>query len=95
TAKQPYSTRFSEYFVPALAGIQSDSDHDGKISLLEAFTSASKKLDDFYRRMGLLKTETPVMDDNGDGQASDQPWKHEQNRSDGLAASRFFLSSRN
>ncbi|UCF16571.1 MAG: hypothetical protein JSW59_03745 [Phycisphaerales bacterium] len=94
TAKQPYSTRFSEYFVPALADIQSDSDHDGKISLLEAFTSASKKLDDFYRRMGLLKTETPVMDDNADGKPSDQPWKYEQNGSDGRAASRFFLSSR-
>jgi len=92
TAEQPYSTRFSEYFVPALADSQSDANDDGKISLLEAFTSASKKLDDFYRRMGLLKTETPVLDDNADGQASDQPWKHELDGSDGLMASKFFLS---
>ena len=92
TAEQPYSTRFSEYFVPALTDMQSDANDDGKISLLEAFTAASKKLDDFYRRMGLLKTETPVLDDNADGQASDQPWKHELDGSDGLTASKFFLS---
>ncbi len=92
TAEQPYSTRFSEYFVPALADSQSDADNDGKVSLLEAFTSASRKLDDFYRRMGLLKTETPVLDDNADGRASDQPWKHELDGSDGLAASKFFFS---
>ncbi len=93
TAEQPYSTRFSEYFVPALADTQSDADEDGRVSLLEAFTAASKKLDDFYRGMGLLRTETALLEDDADGKASDQPWKHELNRSDGLAASRFFLSS--
>jgi hypothetical protein len=95
TAGQPYSTRFSEYFVPALTDAESDTDDDGRISLLEAFTSASKKLDDFYRRIGLLKTETPLLEDNEDGQASDQPWKHELSGSDGLAASKFFLSRYN
>ena len=94
-AEQPYSTRFSEYFVPALTDTQSDSNEDGKISLLEAFTSASKKLDDFYRRMNLLKTETPILEDNGDGKASDRPWKYEQNSSDGLAASKFFFTDQN
>jgi len=93
TAEQPYSTRFSEYFVPALSDAQSDANDDGRVSLLEAFTSASKKLDDFYREVGLLKTETPMLEDNADGQASDQPWKHELNRGDGLAASKFFFSS--
>jgi len=94
-AEQPYSTRFSDYFVPALADTQSDNNKDGKVSLLEAFTLASKKLDDFYRRMNLLKTETPILEDNGDGKTSDQPWKHEQNNSDGLAASKFFFADQN
>lgn len=93
TAEQPYSTRFSEYFVPALTDSLSDVDNDGRISLLEAFTSASKNLDDFYRGVGLLQTETPILEDNADGQASDQPWKHEQTGGDGPAASKFFLSS--
>lgn len=91
TAEQPYSTRFSEYFVPALTDKRSDADNDGRISLLEAFTAASKNLDDFYRRVGLLKTETPMLEDDGDGRANDQPWKHEQSGRDGLIASRFFL----
>ncbi len=94
TAEQPYSTRFSEYFVPALADRQCDINSDGRVSLLEAFTAAAKNLDDFYRRMGLLRTETPLLEDDADGQASDQPWKHEHSGGDGLAASKFYLSSR-
>jgi len=93
TAEQHYSTKFSEYFVPALLDEVQDSDTngDGRISLLEAFTSASKGIDDFYRQQSLLTTETPVLEDNADGSASRQPWRYEQNNTDGLVASRFFL----
>lgn len=90
---QRYSTRFSEYFIPALGDSKSDTDGDGRVSLLEAFTSASKKLDDFYRQRYLLTTETPVLEDNGDGVASQQPWRYKQNKKDGLATSKFFLVS--
>jgi hypothetical protein len=92
TADQHYSTKFSEYFVPALVDEGSDTDGNGRISLLEAFTSACRGVDDFYRLGSLLTTETPVLEDNADGAASKQPWKYEQNKMDGLAASRFFLS---
>ncbi len=92
--EQPYSTRFSEYFVPALADTHSDTNNDGKVSLLEAFTAASKKLDDFYRRMGLLKTETPILEDNGDGKATEQPWKYKVSGSDGAGASKFFIRAK-
>ena len=94
TAEQHYSTKFSEYFVPALVDEDSDTNGNGRISLLEAFTSACRAVDDFYRLGSLLTTENPVMEDNGDGVASRQPWKYEQDRMDGLAASRFFLSGR-
>ncbi len=93
TADEHYSTRFSEYFVPALVDSQSDTDSDGKVSLLEAFTSASKQIDDLYRRLGLLKTETPVLEDNADGVPSRQPWKYKQDGTDGSAAAKFFFSS--
>jgi len=94
TTDQHYSTKFSQYFVPALVDEDSDTDADGRISLLEAFTSACRGVDDFYRVQSLLTTETPVLEDNADGIASRQPWKYEQNRKDGLAASRFFLSGK-
>ncbi len=92
TADQHYSTQFSKYFVPALVDEGSDVDEDGRISLLEAFTSASRSVDDFYRRQALLTTETPVLEDNVDGIPSRQPWRYKQNKMDGLVASRFFLS---
>ena len=93
TADQHYSTQFSKYFVPALIDKGSDVDGNGRISLLEAFTSASRGVDEFYRLQSLLTTETPVLEDDGDGDVSKQPWKYEQNKMDGLAASRFFLSA--
>ncbi len=92
TADQHYSTQFSEYFVPALIDEKSDIDEDGRISLLEAFTSASKGVDEFYRRQALLTTETPVLEDNADGIPSRQPWRYKQNKKDGLSASKLFLS---
>jgi len=32
------------------------------------------------------------LEDNGDGTASRQPWRYEQDKTDGLAASRFFFA---
>ena len=92
TADQHYSTQFSEYFVPALLDEASDTNEDGRISLLEAFTFASRSVDDFYRRQALLTTETPVLEDNADGIPSRQPWRYKQDKMDGLLASKFFLS---
>jgi len=94
TAEQRYSTRFSQYFVPALSDDKSDADGDGKISALEAFNLAYKQLDELYRGQGLLKTETPVMEDDGDGTPSQEPWRHEQDKTDGAAAARLFLSGK-
>ena len=92
TADQHYNTCFSEYFVPALLDERSDTDEDGRISLLEAFTSASRSVDEFYRLQALLTTETPVLEDNADGIPSRQPWRYMQDKMDGLSASKFFLS---
>ena len=92
TAEQHYSTRFSEYFIPSLLDSKSDTDGDGKISLLEAFTFASKQLDDWYLSRLFLKTETPILEDNADGFPSQQPWRYKQGNTDGREASKFFLS---
>ena len=91
TSEQRYSTQFSKYFISALVDRESDIDADGKVSLLEAFTSTSRHLDDFYRQRQLLKTETPVLEDNQDGIPSRHPWRFEIDGKDGLTASKFFL----
>lgn len=92
TDEQVYSTQFSKYFIPALTDFQNDVDSNGKISVLEAFTATARQLDESYRRQNLLQTETPVLEDNGDGVASLQPWRFREENTDGLAASRCFLS---
>lgn len=92
-ADQHYSTKFGEYFVPALSAADSDADGDGKVSVLEAFTSASRQLEDWYRRQSLLQTETAVLEDNADGEPSAQPWRYERDGGDGLRASKFFLAA--
>jgi len=90
-AEQRYSTKFGEYFVPALTDPNSDTDANGKVSVLEAFTLACKQLEDWYSQRNLLKTETPVLEDNADGIPSPQPWRYESDKADGLLASKFFL----
>ncbi len=90
-AEQHYSTQFSEYFVPTLQDPAGDSNHDGRISVLEAFTSASRLVDDWYRQRKLLTTETPVLEDDGDGIPGKRPWRYETDGGDGSLAARFFL----
>ncbi len=91
TAEQRYSTRFSEHFVPAFTDSETDMNSDGRISVLEAFTAASRQIDDWYRQKKLLTTEIPVLEDDGDGQPCKQPWRYKLDGTDGLAASEFFL----
>ena len=88
---QPYSTQFSWYFGPALADPASDVDGDGRVSLLEAFRRAAEQLDELYRSRDLLKTEIPLLEDDGDGIPSQQPWRYKEKKKDGRAASQFFF----
>jgi len=92
-ANQHYSTKFGEYFVPALTDPNSDTDGNGKVSVLEAFTLACKQLEDWYRQRNLLKTETPVLEDDADGVPNPQPWRYESDKEDGLLASKFLLTA--
>lgn len=94
-ADQPYSTRFSEYFTRSLAGGMADRDGDGLVTLLEAFQTASEDIDTFYREQNLMKTEAPLLEDDGDGIPSLQPWRWEQESAlgpiDGQRASRIVI----
>jgi hypothetical protein len=66
--------RFGGYLARALADPAADLDHDGQVSLLEAFLLASRQVDQFYRDQGRLMTEHALLDDNGDGLGTPPEW---------------------
>jgi hypothetical protein len=61
------ATRFAGFFINALNAADADTDQDGHISILEAFTYANRLTADFYTRAGRLATEHALLEDNGDG----------------------------
>jgi hypothetical protein len=66
--------RFGEYLSGAIAEPQADLDKDGQTSLLEAFLTASHRVDEFYKATGRLVTEHALLDDNGDGLGTRADW---------------------
>lgn len=84
---QRFDTVFPEYFVRAFDDPSADLDKNERISLWEAFASASAGVRRHYQRRGQLSTERALLDDNGDGVgrglADDGP--------DGALASRTYL----
>ncbi len=91
TDEQRFTMKFGEYFMAALTDAETDIDNDGKKSILEVFISTSKNVEDWYRKEKLLLNETPVIDDNGDGKPSKEPWRYIIDMKDGLASSTYFL----
>ncbi|MCR4374918.1 MAG: hypothetical protein NUW22_08725 [Acidobacteria bacterium] len=67
TAAQRYSTMFADAFVQALNASAADLDKDGRLSMWEAFFYASRIVKQYYEQKGLLATERPLLEDNGDG----------------------------
>lgn len=65
---QQYHTIFPDAFIRALQSADTDQDKDGRISVLEAFTAASRLVRAHYDQTGRLPTETPVIDVTGEGE---------------------------
>jgi hypothetical protein len=66
--------RFGGYLARAIGDPAADLDHDGQVSLLEAFLLAARQVDQFYRDQGRLMTEHALLDDNGDGLGTPPEW---------------------
>ncbi len=62
-------TRLGRFFIDALVNNNADVDKNGRVSILEAFAYAARKVEEYYTREGSLQTEHPVMSDNGE-----EPW---------------------
>jgi len=85
------SPRFSDYFVPALLQWDADKDADGRLSLLEAFQTTSRELDKYYEQEKCYKSENALLEDDGDGVPSQQPWLFAESGNDGARAAQFFF----
>jgi len=67
SAAQQYETVFPQFFIDAFGQEQADLDRNGKVSIWEAFQTASAAVKDWFDDQGRLATERPLLDDNGDG----------------------------
>jgi hypothetical protein len=66
--------RFGQYFAEAIADPSADLDKDGQVSLLEAFLTASGRVEDYYRTHAQLATEHALLDDTGDRLGTPASW---------------------
>jgi hypothetical protein len=66
--------RFGQYMAATIADLRADLDKDGQVSLLEAYLTACRQLDEFYSQEARLATEHPLLDDNGDGLGTPAAW---------------------
>lgn len=82
-------TVFADHFIPGLTESGADADKNGRVSVLEAFTYATKVTADWYKQRNRLATEHALIDDNGDGKG------HEEATSgDGVLAKTTYLDSK-
>ncbi len=67
SGREQQATIFAHYFIEAFTDARADADKDGRISLAEAFAFATALTAEHYAQQGILATEHPLLDDNGDG----------------------------
>jgi hypothetical protein len=68
SVSQRFHTQFPDGFVAAFSDPEADLDKNNRVSLLEAFTYASRGVAAHYEQKGTMATETALLDDNGDGE---------------------------
>jgi hypothetical protein len=71
SAAQRYHTVFPDALLKAFHSADADLDKNGRISVLEAFTYASRLVKQSYEQQGTMATEVAALDDNGDGKGRD------------------------
>ena len=82
------TTIFAQFFVEAFKNKAADTNKNSEVSILEAYSYASQKVDAWYKERKLLATEHPLLEDNGDGAGSSSP---SPANGEGLLASKVSL----
>jgi hypothetical protein len=90
TSRERNETVFGGFFIEALAGEGADTDKDGRVSVLEAFHFARQEVAREYEADNRMLTEHAILDDNGDGEGSEEP---DGRKTDGVLARSLFLDS--
>jgi hypothetical protein len=66
--------RFGEFIAEAVTDPRADLDKDGQVSLLEAYLTASHRVEEYYRTHSQLASEHALLDDNGDHLGTPASW---------------------
>jgi hypothetical protein len=66
--------RFGQYISAAISDMASDLDKDGQVSLLEAYLTACRQVEEYYDAEARLASEHALLDDNGDGLGTPAEW---------------------
>ena len=66
--------RFGRYLAEAITDPHADLDKDGQVSLLEAYLTASHRVEEYYKTRSQLATEHALLDDNGDKLGTPAEW---------------------
>ncbi len=66
--------RFGQYLADAIADPRADLDKDAQVSILEAYLTASSRVEEYYRTHGQLASEHALLDDNGDQLGTPASW---------------------
>ena len=95
TGAERNASVFGGHFVDAFSDGEEEADQnrDRRVSMLEAFTYARSRVVQSYEAEGLLTTEHALLDDNGDGQGSNEPDPLSGDAADGLVARTLFFTS--
>ena len=68
--RQIYAPVSAPYLIKALAKKTADGNADGKVSFTELFDFMSSEVKGHFQAAGSLATETPSLEDNGDGKVT-------------------------
>ncbi|MEJ2110328.1 MAG: hypothetical protein P8Z37_10525, partial [Acidobacteriota bacterium] len=83
-------SHMGRFFVESLEQNAADANKDDRISVLESFLYANRKVEDFYKNEGNLQTEHAILDDNGDREGQSDPTPESK---DGLLARTTFFDN--
>lgn len=90
SAAQNNVTVFGEYFSAAYAGGSADTDKDGRVSLLEAFTYTQREVERTYSSTNRMRPEHALLDADGDGTGTVEP---DARAGDGRVASTIYFGA--